>query len=92
MKKAKVPRSSKWFAKDKTSLPFPEAGLKNSDAEDDDEDDEDEIEEVGGEQDNAPDPSVPVPEDVSDPSAPAPKDVPDPSALAPVGSAHQSEN
>ena len=89
MKKAKVPHSSKWFSRDKTPLPFPEAGLKNSDAEDDD---EDEIEEVGGEQGNALDPSVPVPEDVPDLSAPTPENVPDPSTLAPVGSGHQSEN
>ena len=90
LKKAKIPRSAKWFLRDKTPLPFPEAGLKNSDAED--EDDEDEIEEVGGEQDNALDPSALVPEDALDPSAPAPKDIPNPSAPTLVDPAYQFEN
>uniref|UniRef100_A0A2N9IK78 Uncharacterized protein n=1 Tax=Fagus sylvatica TaxID=28930 RepID=A0A2N9IK78_FAGSY len=61
LEKAKVPSSSDWFLRDKTPLPFPKTGLKNSNVEDDD--DEDEAEEVGGEQDNAPDLSTPAPED-----------------------------
>ena len=70
LKKAKVPRFSRWFLKDKTPLPYPEVGLRDSDAKD--EDDEDENEEVGGEQGTGP--STPVPED---PPAP-PEGVTDP--------------
>ena len=77
LKKAKVPSSSDWFLRDKTPLPFPEAGLKNSNVED-----EDKAEEVGGEQDNAPGLSTPAPEN----------NVPDPSGPASVDLAHQSQN
>uniref|UniRef100_A0A2N9IWY1 Uncharacterized protein n=1 Tax=Fagus sylvatica TaxID=28930 RepID=A0A2N9IWY1_FAGSY len=69
--KAKVPHSSRWFLRDKTPLPYPKAGLRNSD--DEDEDDKEETEEVSGEQGTGP--SALVPEDVADPSAPVPIDL-----------------
>jgi hypothetical protein len=96
LKKAKVPCSLRWFLRDETPLPYPEAGLRNSDTEDedneDDEDEEGETEEVGVEQGTGStttvpeDPSVPVPED---PSALVPED---PSAPAPIDPAPQPEN
>ncbi len=103
LKKAKVPPSSKWFLRDETPLPYPDAGPRNSDVEDeDDEDDEDEGGEVGGKQGTGP--SAPVTEDpsslpkgVSDPSALAPTDLtvsdpPAPSGPAPVDPAPPSGN
>lgn len=77
LKKAAVPDSLDLFLRDQTPLPYPKAGLKDSDNEEDkddedDEDDADESEEAGGEQDYL----------VADPS-PAPTDDPP----APLGSA-----
>jgi hypothetical protein len=69
LRKADVPNSSDLFLRDSTPLPYPQAGLKDSDDEDE-EDDEDETEEAGGEQeDRAVDPASPV---ADNPSASAP--------------------
>jgi hypothetical protein len=75
LKKAKVLRTSKWFLRERTPLPYPEAGLRASDAEeeDDDEDEEDEAEEIGGKSDQqnvTPIPLVSAPS-ASDPLAPS---------------------
>ena len=87
LKKAKVPRFSRWFLREKTPLPYPEAGLKASDAkEEDDEDDEyddGEAKVVGGEQDNAPGSSASIPEYTSDLPTSVPKDTSDPSVSVP---------
>ena len=85
MKKAKVLQSSKWFLKEKTPLPYPEAGLRDSNAEeeDDEDDDDDEVELVSGEQDTALGPSALVLEDISDPPASVPDETSDPSVSVP---------
>ena len=67
LRKADVPDSSDLFLRDSTPLPYPEAGLKDSNNED-----EDEAEKAGGEQDNqVVDPASVVADNPPTPSAEA---------------------
>ena len=83
LKKAGVPGSSDLFSRDHTPLPYPEAGLKNSDKEDeDDEADEDEAKEASGDQDHQ----------VANPAPALTDNPPAPFGPAPVDPAPPSEN
>jgi hypothetical protein len=71
LKKVDLPDSSDLFSRDHTPLPYPEAGMKDSDDEDE-EDDKDEAEEAGGEQDHqVVDPASAIVDNPPAPSDPA---------------------
>uniref|UniRef100_A0A2N9HAE8 Uncharacterized protein n=1 Tax=Fagus sylvatica TaxID=28930 RepID=A0A2N9HAE8_FAGSY len=85
--KAEVPDSSDLFLRDQTPLPYPDAGLKvldneDEDEEDDEEEDVDEAEEAGGEQDHqiAGPASTPT-ENPLPPAGPAPVEPASPSGI-----------